>query len=1106
MKKLYLVALLSTALAAAAGAQTPSWEGIHREPAATLQQNFDRPPGDFASHVIWGWGGPMTVETMRHDLDAMQAKGFRAVIIEAGYDLPWEYLSDGWFEAIRTAVLEAKARGMKVWIIDEGKYPSGFAGGLFTRERPELRMKALVAADTLRVAAGSALADHPIAEGILSAVAVSVGQPNRTVPIEGGKISFNAGIHDWDILLVGGDFRTVPTRAVNEGGAKTTRNSVMDYLDPAATRQFLDWTHERYKQYLGEEFGTTVLGFRGDEPDYGHVPWTPTLVDTFIQKKGYDPTPWLAAMLAPTLTETEKRVKADWWDVWSEQFALHFFKQQADWCAANGLAHITHLNNEHNMPVNVRAEGDLFRDLSAVQIPGVDAIWNQIWPGTVNDFPKLASSVAHVYGRPRSFSESFAAYNIKPNIEQAKWVVDHQIVRGINFFEFMFWPAGSDRPGWMSDPGMKNLNEYTNRATYLTSMGEPGARVAMYYPISTMWLGNNAVYDDLVEITGQLLRHQVDFDYVGDDAFTDGALSVGAGTLAGASGQAYSTLVVPSADAISEAAWARIEEFVAGGGKLLFWGHRPGRLTGRTFTEYTPFPDVADCFAEPSLAWTPTVAAAMPAPELRIRRPQAPRRAAGEPAVVPAEDYIRYTRRVLPDADLYFLFNEGDEGCTFTAEFDAVGTVREWNARTGEVREIPFTVEGDKTVLTFDMTAWESRIVTIEKSAARYDITDFGARGNGRTVNTAAIQRAIDTAHAAGGGRVVVPAGTFRSGALFFRPGVDLEIVRGGVLKATVDPADFPVVSTRFEGVERDWRCAFLNFDRSRNVRVFGEGTVDGSGVEWTAGVPFGPAGRPRLICFTACDGGSIAGLRLREQASWCVHVLYTRGFELADLDIRSAHNIPSSDGLDIDSSSEVTARRVFIDVNDDCVSIKSGKDADGRRVGRPSENILIEDCHFAYGHGGVAMGSEISGAIRNVTVRNCRMDGDNWGPIRFKSQPSRGGIVEDITFENIVLNDTRSMIDCNMEWRMVGRLAPPADPLTRLRNIRLINVTGTVESVGTIHGFAEAPFGPDVFRFENCTITARSGLSVANAEVSTEGLTLRVAEGEPVFERRAAR
>lgn len=126
-------------------------------------------------------------------------------------------------------------------------------------------------------------------------------------------------------------------------------------------------------------------------------------------------------------------------------------------------------------------------------------------------------------------------------------------------------------------------------------------------------------------------------------------------------------------------------------------------------------------------------------------------------------------------------------------------------------------------------------------------------------------------------------------------------------------------------------------------------------------------------------------------QASWCLHVLYTNGFTIDGIDIRALEYIPSSDGIDIDSSNDILITSTRIEAHDDCISIKSGRDEDGRRVGRPSENILIENCHFAYGHGGVAMGSEISGGIRNVTIRSCLMDNENWSPLRFKSQPSRG-------------------------------------------------------------------------------------------------------------------
>ena len=721
MKRMFLLCLALLVAGQGVFGQQHAWHGIHRTPLSEAAARFANPPGEFASHVIWGWEGPMDIKTIRHDLDSIKAKGFRSVIFEAGYRLPYEYLSEGWFKGIRTGVLEAKKRGLKVWIIDEGKYPSGFAGGKFTRERPDLRMKAVVAVDTIRVAAGQHLERFEVTPRALSAVAVSrSGAPNREVAIVDGKISFNAGPDAWDILLVGTDYRTGQTRAVNNPtGGKDTSNSICDYLSPEAVRQFIDWTHEQYKKYIGDEFGKTVLGFRGDEPDFAYTPWTPKMVEEFIARKGYDPTPWLASLLTRTQTVREKRFRADYWDVWSELFATHFFQQQAEWCEANGLAHITHLNKDHDMPSCIRAEGNFFRDLSRVQVPGVDAIWNQIWPETVNDFPKFASSVSHTYGKPRAFSESFAAYNTPPSIPQAKYAVDYQMVRGINFFEFMFWMAGSTRPTWMTDPRMKELNDYTNRATYLLALGEPGARVGVFYPTATFWLADQAVNPDLVEIAQLLLKHQQDFDWLDDDAFRE-ALIVSGGTLVNRSGQRYSTLIIPSCDVLTAEAFERIRDFAATGGKVLFWGRKPTMLAGRSFLQDTqPVPDTPDWFEEPSVSWTATVSAAMPVPEMRIlAAPAAGRmvrdsRAPMQPVEL-ATFAVRYTRRVLPDGVLYFLFNEGEKDAAFEAEFDAVGTVKEWDATTGTIREIPAETVGGKVRLRLELKRWESRILSIE--------------------------------------------------------------------------------------------------------------------------------------------------------------------------------------------------------------------------------------------------------------------------------------------------------------------------------------------------------------------------------------------------------
>ena len=1043
---------------------------------AQLRKEFVTPPSTCVNHVIWGWEGNMDRKTICNDLDSIKKKGFRAVIIEAGYKLPFKYLSDDWFKAVRTGVLEAKKRGLKVWIIDEGKYPSGFAGGKFSQERPDLRMQALVVCDKINVKKGEYLSEE-VPAGVLSAIAVNRSdKTNRIVDVKSGKINFNAGQDDWDIMLVKSDFKTSATRCVNNPtGKKDDTNSLCDYLNPVAVKQFIQWTHEQYKKYLGKELGTTVLGFRGDEPDFAHLPWTPSIIDTFKEMKGYDPTPYLASFFIDTLTTEEQRVKADYWDVWSKLFATNFFGQQADWCEANGVEHITHLNNDDIMPKCIKSEGDFFRDLSKVQVPGIDVIWNQIWPGVENDFPKQASSVAHVYGKPRSFSESFAAYKPEPTIPQAKFVVDYQIARGINFFEFMFWPSGSKTKTWMSDPGMKGLNDYTNRTTYLITQGKPGARIAMYYPVSTMWLGNNQVYQDVVTLSHQLLQRQRDFDYINDDAFKD-AIKVGTGYLENKSGQRYSTLIIPSTDVISIDAWNCIKEFASRGGKVLFWGRKPSSLVGKSFTQPIPISDLPNSRYEPQTEWTANVSDALPEPELKIASS--------------TNDSIRYIRRVMPTGDMYFIFNESRKASNITVDFDKVGSVNEWNASNGQVQTIDdATVVDNRTRLSLDMEPWGTKIISIEKNTRPYNVKDYGVKGDG-SVETQALQKVISKVSEQGGGTVFIPAGTYVSGALLFSRGVDLKLEKNAKLVSAVDTTDFPIVPSRAEGIERPWRSAFLNFIHDEGVRVSGEGSIDGKGLEWKK-IPFGRYGRPRLINFTDCPDGKITGIKMINQAFWCLHILYTRGFTVDGIDIQATDYIPSSDGIDIDSSSDVLITGTRISTFDDCISIKSGRDEDGRRVARPSENILIENCNFAYGHGGVTMGSEVSGSIRNVTVRSCTIDNENWNPVRFKSQPGRGGIVENITFENITIKKARNIFDIDMEWRMVPPLSPAYHPLTQLRNIHFKNITGTADAAGIIHGYKDAPFSNDTFTFENCHIKAKKGLDIKNANINLKGLTI---------------
>ncbi len=469
------------------------------------------------------------------------------------------------------------------------------------------------------------------------------------------------------------------------------------------------------------------------------------------------------------------------------------------------------------------------------------------------------------------------------------------------------------------------------------------------------------------------------------------------------------------------------------------------------------------------------------------------------------------------------------------------------------------------------IAAFSISCVTSSHAAAQYVITEHGAVGDGATVNTKAIQAAIDACAAAGGGVIVVPPGTFVTGALYFKPGVNLELEKEAVLKSTTTMADFPPLYTSWEGIERYWTSAFLNFVGMTDVVVSGEGTIDGSGLAWSgggarrgpvarggagagapavrpapllapkptslpkvadvypmplpttatlnfapdpahlppinaAGIPLpGGAGRvspPRAVVFQDCTNVRVSGVHLKNQARWGFVFIYCRKVVAENLNVRIDAYIPSSDGIDVCSSQDVRITGCDIACTDDDISIKAGKDADGLRVNRPSENITISDCTFGSG-GGVAMGSEVSGSIRHVLVERCTFTGSG-SAARIKSQPSRGGVIEDIVYRDIHVTDVNRAFSFELEWRMVPPLAPPAKVLTVVRNVRLINFSGTAQAGGVIQGLNGSPILG--LKIENCKLTAQRGLVLSNVEdPDLSGLQLKVTEGEPIVRKDAA-
>ncbi len=666
--------LLSLALAVAA--ERP-WQKIVIPPIAEAAASFRTPPSQYGVILWWGWDGPMSQAVIQRDLDNIKALGFSSVMIEPGYGMTAPYLSAGWFELIRTAVAEAGRRGMHVWLVDEGKYPSGFAGGKFSTERPDLRMQALVVAEKIDAVAGQTLSRKLTPETV-GVVAVNLADGSgQTIACSGGELNWTAPEGKWQVLIVEHQFRTSQTRSVNNPTrGKDTTASLFDYLNPDATRQFLDFTEVQYKKYVGDEFGRTVLGFRGDEPDFAYTPWTPKLPAEFERQKGYNVRPYLASFFIPHPSDDVKRVKADYWDVWSNMFRDNFFKVQADWCAANNLDYRVHLNHEDMLMQLVKSEGDFFKDMRYVQVPGIDAIWHQIWMDEVADFPKLASSAAHLFGRPRSFTESFAAYRPPPDVVQAKWIMDEQMVRGINDIEIMFYPSSAKGehkpPGFLGSDQFPALARYANRATYLLSLGRPTAQIGVYLPTGAMWLGDEEAYKTTLRVAKTLLEHQRDFDFIDEQALSS-VMTLSKGAFRNLSGAEYRAIILPAADRISKSALDRLRRFSQSGGSLIF--------------------------IQPDKDLDQQVLGALPPPDLALDK------------AIPS---VKYLHRRLQDGDLYFFFNESDQSQSSRVWLSGTGRVHVWDATAGEITEVNDAIGRNHGIsLPLNLQPYESRFIVV---------------------------------------------------------------------------------------------------------------------------------------------------------------------------------------------------------------------------------------------------------------------------------------------------------------------------------------------------------------------------------------------------------
>lgn len=393
----------------------------------------------------------------------------------------------------------------------------------------------------------------------------------------------------------------------------------------------------------------------------------------------------------------------------------------------------------------------------------------------------------------------------------------------------------------------------------------------------------------------------------------------------------------------------------------------------------------------------------------------------------------------------------------------------------------------------------------------KYFVSDYGAMGNALFLCTEAIQKTIDDCAANGGGVVTFKPGIYLTGSIFLKSNVILDIPKGTMLIGSQDLKDYPLIDTRVAGMETQWPAALINILGQDNAAITGDGVVHGRGKPFwdkyhEMRQEYDPKGlrwiidydcqRPRGILVANSIDITIKDIVFYQSGFWAVHILYSEHVTIdgmiIDNDIEGRG--PSTDGIDIDSSSKILVQNCNINCNDDNFCLKAGRDADGLRVNRPCEYIVIRDCIAGLGDGLFTCGSETSGSIRNIVAYNLKGLGTKYG-LRFKSSYNRGGTIENIYLYNIEMINVRDpfVVDLNwlpaynarvlpegynqenipQHWKTMLQPVNPALAMPKFKNVFLEDIKASGSRIGIVVEGMKGDGTVDNFTLKNVSIEA---------------------------------
>jgi polygalacturonase len=356
------------------------------------------------------------------------------------------------------------------------------------------------------------------------------------------------------------------------------------------------------------------------------------------------------------------------------------------------------------------------------------------------------------------------------------------------------------------------------------------------------------------------------------------------------------------------------------------------------------------------------------------------------------------------------------------------------------------------------------------RQTSAFNVREHGAVGDGQTLDTFAIQSAIEACAAQGGGSVYLPAGQYLTGSLFLRDNISLQLDSGAVILGSQNPADYPIIHSRWEGKHQDTYAPLITGQNLNNISITGRGTIDGRGAIWWRSKLEGTLAhpRPRLISFSDCTNVLMEGITAINSPSWTINPVHCQNVNIRGVTIINPADSPNTDGIDPDSCRLVRISDCYISVGDDCIVIKSGTEHEHPDRYAPCRDITITNCTLERGHGGVVIGSEMSGGVKNVAISNCVFIGTDRG-IRIKSRRGRGGTIEDIRVSNLIMDGVLCPFTMNLYYHIgvrgdtaVSDKNPRAinDGTPCLRHIHFSNITAreVKHAAGFLYGLAEMP------------------------------------------------